>query len=233
MTVVRAFGRGSRLAAVLSLALMVGLLTPLVAVAAPVLADGYSESYQGGGQLDLTPYDPSGQAFMPVVSGTLDSCTFYLQRNGSATGPVYAKLWAHTGTYGLNGLPTGTALASSAPVDASAIPGSFGLVTFQFDNTVPLSVGTPYFITVEYPSGADGTLTLGLDWGAHMLHPGNATYTSGGWQVGTAEVLFNVFVTPPAAPVVSTPASSWWSVVLVFVLALPGARIIRRRPAAF
>jgi hypothetical protein len=182
----------------LSMAVIAGILVPVSAFAAPVLADSYPETYQGGAQLDVTPWDPTGQAFKPAVSGALDSCQFYLQRNGAATGTLYAKLWAHTGVYGTNGLPTGTALAVSGPVDVATVPSSFGLVTFEFDNTVPLTAGTPYFITVEYRDGADGALTLGLDWGAYMLHPGNATYTNAyGWQVGTAEVLFYVYVTPP------------------------------------
>jgi hypothetical protein len=228
-------GRSSWLVVLLNTAIIAGLLVPAPAFAATMLADSYPESYQGGAQLDVTPWDPTGQAFMPGVSGTLDSCKFYLQRNGAATGPLYAKLWAHTGVYGSTGLPTGTALAVSEPLDVSTVPASFGLVTFQFNNTVSLTAGTPYFITIEYQGGADGALTLGLDWGAYMLHPGNATYTDASvWRVGTAEVLFYVYVTPPVVgpPVVSSPASSSWSLGLAMLAGVAiGPLALRRKRA--
>ena len=162
-----------------------------------VLADSYSETYLSD-ELDVTMWDPTGQTFTAGAAGMLDSCQFLLRRVGAVTGDIYAKLWAHSGTFGVNGLPTGTALATSAAVEVSTISESWSLVTFTFDNTVPLVAGTPYVITVEYPTGVDGTLYVGLDWDGTILHAGTGIYTDGtGWNVGTADVPFYVYVSQP------------------------------------
>ena len=70
-----------------------------------ILIDSYSESNQdewfyldNGG----TMYSKiiAGQSFANSISGTLDSCKFYLISLGNPSGNVVAKLYAHTGTYG-------------------------------------------------------------------------------------------------------------------------------------
>ena len=162
-----------------------------------VIADSYSETYLSD-ELDVTMWDPTGQTFTAGAGGTLDSCQFLLRRVGAVTGDVYAKLWAHSGDFGVDGLPTGTALATSAAVEVSTISESWALVTFTFDNTLTLEAGTPYVITVEYPTGVDGTLYVGLDWDGTILHAGTGIYTDGtGWNVGTADVPFYVYVSQP------------------------------------
>jgi len=84
----------------------------------------------------------------------------------SPTGSAYAKLYAHTGTFGTStGKPTGDPLATSAALDVSTLTESYELKEFSsFTGTLTLSNGTPYFITIEY-SGGDATnyLYVGAD----------------------------------------------------------------------
>lgn len=180
-----ALGRRSKLAAVLSAVIVAVLLVPLPAFAAVVLADSYPEVYRQD-ELDVATWGPTGQTFLSGASGTLDSCQFMLRRVGPVAGDVYAQLWEHTGTFGTNGTPTGPALATSQPLDVSAVSDSWQTVTFAFDNSVALTSGTPYVITVDYPTGGTGALFVGLDWGGFMLHPGKGIYTwpAGTWNVG-------------------------------------------------
>ena len=48
-----------------------------------------------------------GQSFTNTNAGVLDSAKFYLKKSGSPTGSVYAKVYAHTGTYGTSGCQAG------------------------------------------------------------------------------------------------------------------------------
>lgn len=87
----------------------------------------------------------------------LSSVSFVLtHRNAGETGFLYARLYAHTGTYGTTGTGTGSPLAISTPIDVTTIPTSnSGLrlnVRFDFpDSDKYLLVdGTKYVIGVFY-----------------------------------------------------------------------------------
>jgi hypothetical protein len=125
----------------------------------------------------------AGQSFTPSSSGNLLTVKFSLDKANSPTGNAVAKLYNHSGTYGTNGKPTGTALATSDNFDVSTLTTTASLITFNFSTTVALSSGTNYFITVEY-TGADATnyIRLYTD-NATSPHSGNtATKTSGVWS---------------------------------------------------
>jgi len=95
--------------------------------------DSYSESHQdlaitlqaGGGNTKV------GQSFTGD-GNALNSCKFYLQKSGSPTGNAVATLYAHTGTFGTNGTPTGAALATSDNFDVSTLTTNLQLITFNF-----------------------------------------------------------------------------------------------------
>lgn len=76
-----------------------------------------------------------------------------LGKHNSPSGPITAKLYAHSGTYGTTGIPTGPALAvSTNSVDAStlSVHPAATWVDFTFDGTYLMSAGTKYCIAVEW-----------------------------------------------------------------------------------
>ena len=107
--------------------------------------------------------------------GTLNSAKWYLEKSstGSPTGNVYAKIYAHTGTYGTSSEPTGSVLATSDAVDVSTINTSYELVTFTFSggDKITLTNGTHYCLIVEWVWDS-GILNVGFD-GNSPTHDGN------------------------------------------------------------
>ena len=73
--------------------------------------DSYSESNQDNVYNPLGAYDvrgtypEQGQSF-EGDGKVLDSCKVYLKRDSEASGSAYAKIYAHTGTFGSDGTPT-------------------------------------------------------------------------------------------------------------------------------
>lgn len=137
--------------------------------------DSYSESnYSNAIGLGNSFYF-RGQVFYASANYTLTSASFYMQKNGSPTSNVYARIYAITGTPGSTAVPTGSVLATSDAVDASTISASLALNTFTFSgaNQIALSSGTWYCITLYYPVvDAINELTVCCD-DSDVSHSGN------------------------------------------------------------
>jgi len=212
--------------------LAAALLVPAIAAASPVVADsnpspGATGSGSGWG---ITPNRPQAAQTFTAIAGTLDSADFYLEKLGNPTGSMYAVVYAMTGTYGSDSVPTGPPLATSAAVNASTIR-SYVPIPFHFDNTLSLAEGTHYAVALRY----DGTdpnnwVSFRLDTARH--HPGNPSLYQGSkwWPSSMYDAYFAVYENPPA-PVVPTPASSEWSLALLAVSALGVAGEVMRRRA--
>lgn len=139
--------------------------------------------------------DAIGQSFAGV-DGYLESVTFQIQISGSPTGDILvAELWAHTGTFGSGGTPTGSALATSDNVGGSASWVSPGApVKFTFSTPVRIVSGTNYFITVRRSTGTASYL-VGRD-NSSPTHGGNGATLSGSWTAQTYDVGFILVVNP-------------------------------------
>ena len=83
------------------------------------LIDSYpSSNYDQDQYLGSNNFVGYGQSFTTTGSVLkLSSCKFYLVKVGSQTGAMYAKVYAHSGTYGTSSIPTGSALATSDVLD--------------------------------------------------------------------------------------------------------------------
>lgn len=157
-----------------------------------VLLDSYSESNQdendrlGAENVGEARYERYAQSFDPGA-GTLDSAKFYLLKIGSPTGNAVAKLYAHSGTYGTDSVPTGAALATSGTFDVSTLTGSYVLYTFNFTggDRYALQAATKYCIAIEYNGGdASNHTSVGGDHSS-PTHGGNASrWQAGAWSVG-------------------------------------------------
>jgi len=115
----------------------------------------------------------------------LDAVQFVLSKSNSPTGNAVAKIYAHTGSFGTTGKPTGDALATSKAVDVSTLTGTPTLTTFSFpsDEVITLANGTRYFAVIEYSDGdASNTVDVGHD-ASSPSHGGNlATYAAAAWS---------------------------------------------------
>jgi len=157
------------------------------------LVDSYSESnYNSYNYCYSTYRNGVAQSFTPSGSGNLLSCNFYLRKYGSPTGNVYAKLYAHTGTFGTSSTPIGSALATSDAFDVSTLSDSvFTLITFNFTGAeqYTLTGKTYYCIAIWYDGGdPDNYLWIGGD-NSSPTHNGNESYyrvSPAGWVADSA-----------------------------------------------
>jgi len=147
-----------------------------------------------------------GQSFTGNGS-QLTSCSFYLRYSITPlTGTLYATLYAHTGTYGTSGKPTGPILASSKSVNCSLVTDTDSLINFGFvgaQRVTPVN-GTKYVIVLVHIGDASGNRCWARRTDA-SAHAGNGSYKDTNWIVIPAGIdfIFYVFsgdpvdVTPP------------------------------------
>jgi hypothetical protein len=83
----------------------------------------------------------------------LSLCKFYIERSGTLSGSCYAQVYAHTGMYGVNGVPTGSPLATSDAVNASTLSAVGTDVSFTFTERIVLQQGVYYVLAFYYGSG--------------------------------------------------------------------------------
>lgn len=174
------------------------------------LADSYAFS-----NIDVSegwigfPGDASqaGQTFKPSVSGGLVSFKVKGGRAyGTESGSMVAKLYAHTGTYGSTGVPTGSVLATSDAINASSFPHSgfdisgFGEVTFNFPTPYSVVANTAYCLCLEYTTS--NYILIGGDF-TSPSHAGSMFYYDGGWNAYTAgDFAFEAYVQEASGTVV-------------------------------
>jgi len=139
-------------------------------------ANLYDDFYLGGGA------DSSGWGQSFTGNGEiLKNAKFYLKKYGNPTGNATVKIFAHTGTFGIDGKPIGSALAiSSLVLDVSSVPTSYTLINFDFSgvNRITLENETKYVLTIEYNSGIFPTDYIGVGMSNDNSHPGNPSYTT-------------------------------------------------------
>lgn len=141
----------------------------------PIIVDSYSESNVDG--FAGADEDFVGQSFT-ATDGILYSVRFYLKKNGTPTGSIFAYIYAHTGTFGTSSVPTGSALATSDAIDISTLSGTGALQEFIFSgvNKISLSNGTKYVAVVDTVDN-----TAGRDQSSPS-HAGNSSGFAGSWS---------------------------------------------------
>jgi hypothetical protein len=167
--------------------------------------DGFSETGADGGTPLYTSggYLYAGQSFTNANTVTLDSCRFFLTKIGSPTGTATAKIFAHTGTYGSGGKPTGSALATSDTLDVSTLSASptYGWKTLSFTgaNRITLNASTYYCIELTW-AGGDASNYIRLGSTSTGGHSGNSNYSTNGtsWSSLGSDRPFTVYGIPSA-----------------------------------
>ena len=169
-----------------------------------VVIDSYSESNSD------SEFNISGVPSAPNTScaqsfsgdgGTLNKATFYLKKADSPTGNAYAKIYAHSGTFGTSSIPTGSPLATSDALDVSSLTTSLALVEFPFtgENKITLADGTKYCISIEYSSGggAFDTKRIIVGYDSVGSHNGNFSNYSDQWYIEASyDLCFYVYKDP-------------------------------------
>lgn len=129
-----------------------------------------------------------------AVDGLITSAKVKLFKEGSPTGSAYAKIYAHSGTYGTNSVPTGAALATSDAFDVSTLTGSYQEITFAFSgaNQIRLTGGQYYVLAIEYAGGGGADLIkIGGKYDT-PTHSGNQSGYNGTWSARTEDLWFTV-----------------------------------------
>ena len=132
---------------------------------------------------------------------------FYMKRIGSPNGNLTAVLYAHTGTFGTTGTPTGAALATStARPSSDARPDFHDHLYFDFDKTFTLVNGTNYCIAIVTDQTLDNANNVEVAWDTSTpTHVGSSATraTSGGaWTSGTPDLIFSVYTYEPTGAVI-------------------------------
>lgn len=156
----------------------------------------------------------AGQSFdapetIPLTVARFALVTAY----GNEGGTCVAKLYAHTGTFGTDGTPTGSPLATSDSVNLSTIEGMGGgwegavaswlstanesdCIEFIFSTPYELQAGTKYFIVLEYT--VDNYLLMLRD-ATSPSHGGNASKWNGSsWDlISDGDFIFYLYGETP------------------------------------
>jgi len=166
--------------------------------------DSYSETNYVGNTSST-----AGQSFTGD-GGTLNSAKFYLEKDGSPTGNIYAKIYAHSGTFGTSSVPTGEPLATSDALDSSTLTTTPTLYTLTFsgDDKITLTNGTKYVVVMDGITDFPNYVYIGQDT-ISPTHDGNKSYWSGSWnaEAGT-DLIFYVYKDAPSASLSPSPSPS-------------------------
>jgi hypothetical protein len=144
--------------------------------------DSYSESNKNRDiYLSSAEKLAVSQSFTAGATKNIGKVTLYLRKAGSPTGNITVQIYAHSGTYGTNSVPTGAALATSDNVSITGLTTSYALYDFNFSgaNQISLTSTTQYVLVIRYTGGDGGNdLYVGID--DSPTHGGNwATSTDG------------------------------------------------------
>ena len=164
----------------------------------PGIVDSYSESNYSVWNSLQYKYISTGQSFTGTAT-KITSCKFWAKKLNYPSGNCYAKLYAHTGTYGSTGVPTGSALATSTAIDGADFPSDYELVTLSFPDgqNYEMTAGTYYCIILEY-TGTQGSngIRIGAD-NTTPSHSGNkVSYndTTSTWGYSSSQdIIFYVY----------------------------------------
>jgi hypothetical protein len=136
------------------------------------IASSYSESNRTTSVTNLQSagVNQSGQTFTSATTGNIRSAVVYLNKTGSPTGTITAKIYAMTGTLGLTSKPTGSALVTSDAVNVADFSSSLSLVTLPFSSSYSLTYGTNYALVLD-TSNVTGDSSNAVEWGQDTTSP--------------------------------------------------------------
>jgi len=172
------------------------------------LIDSYSEVNQDT-ENRIRDHHPSDSAYESSIGQSftnlaaeykITSAKFYARKVGSPTGNFHAVLYAHSGTYGTNSEPTGSALGTSDAYDVSTFDTSLALVTFTFTGAEQYTMSASTYYCIDFQAPSSGTFDTsnyvksGRD-GSSPSHGGNMFwYVNGDYSTSSSiDLCFYVY----------------------------------------
>jgi len=140
--------------------------------------DGHSNilTFYGGAS-----YTAASQSFTGDGSSILGA-SFYGNKWNSPTGNVYARLYAHSGTFGTSSVPTGSPLVSGS-IPAIQLSASEAYFYIPFSAPYTVTNGTKYCIVVEFTGGdASNNIRIQYVYNSGSAHEGNLARYSSIWS---------------------------------------------------
>jgi len=139
----------------------------------------YYDMYDGSSEATAV-----GQSF-EGTGDKIGQIRAHVLKTGSPTGNLYCRLYAHSGTYGSTGVPTGSPLASdSIDVTTLSIGGNYVYFYYDYDTVN----GTKYFFVLEYDEGGDSSNYISAESDATgPEEPGNLAVYDGSWSAVSTE----------------------------------------------
>lgn len=136
-----------------------------------------------------------GQCFRVDQNIALTSVDLVFRRSTIPSGTLVAKIYAMTGTFGTDGKPTGSALATSATIAATSFTLTNAYYTFTFSSSLVLQAGLNYCIVVDVSSS---TQDLTCSRGSVDRRGNTFTSTDGGTSYSTSafSLIHNINGTP-------------------------------------
>jgi hypothetical protein len=172
---------------------------PIVVAADATLASFTSIADQGGLQAvhpnSGLSYSAFGESFNSTYSAVPTVASFYVAKYGSPIGNLTATIYAHTGTYGSSGKPTGAALVTSSLLSSASI-GSAAWYNFTFSSSVKLLGSMKYFVCIEVH---DATTINGSNYFIIYFNNGGGyegnmgLYYSSAWHADSADTCFILY----------------------------------------
>lgn len=140
----------------------------------------------------------SGQVFQPTSTGPIASIIFKLKRTGSPAGTLVCNIYNTTGTYGVNAIPTGTAIDSSSnSPTASTISTTDAEVEFTFSGNITLTAGNTYAASIAASTAGTGSAFIQAVVDTTNGYSGNRFIKSGTYSApDNNDLYFSVKVTP-------------------------------------
>jgi len=174
-----------------------------VCVAADYLVDGYEDPNGNGGSFfGYTGGNQSwGQSFLGNGEYLKRVGVQLFRRNDPPDANVICSIFAHSGTFGSTGVPTGSALATasipSGRLNQNATQ-DFQWEYFDFDGTLQLADGTPYFLAISVDTpGPNSSNSHGIGWdNSSPVAPGNSAFQNAAlsWAAyPTSDLMFAIW----------------------------------------
>jgi len=147
-----------------------------------MILTSYSEAgLNNSSNLSSASYLNAGETFKLNDNSRITHAAMWLNKAGSPTGDVTYNLYAHSGTYGSTGVPTGSVLVSSATLSAASIVLGFNRYELAFSSSYLIAANTPLVLICNFaPTFSDVTnyVRVGNEIGG--TYGGNYTDDSGG-----------------------------------------------------
>lgn len=175
------------------------------------IIDSYSESNRSQ-NFQLYGARKIGQSFTGD-GGILATAEFYLTKYGTVSGNCYVDIYTHSGTYGTDSVPTGTALATSDAVDVDDIPSwsTHELIEFTFSGAdkITLTNSTKYVVVIRFSGGDSSNYIYPAYDATSPTHDGNRCSYVSSWSGSSGvDTCFYVYGEDPSTNIVDSYSES-------------------------